>query len=124
MTALKSLILAGVTLAISAGVAALADEQTDSAELPPDVTAFVSRSTSCSEWSKKVIDSEWTAQIDAVYGNLQSLKCFDIMDDARALQQKYGGNPEIMASLGAGHTFTRFVTRLSPRIGVPPDLKR
>jgi hypothetical protein len=125
MTALKSLILAGVTLAISAGVAALADEQTGSAELPPDVTAFVSRSTSCSEWSKKAIDpAEWTAQIEAIYSNLQSLKCFDIMDDARALRQKYAGNPEILASLGADHTFTRFVTRLPARIAVPPALDR
>jgi hypothetical protein len=124
MTAFKSLIIAGVTLAISAGVAPRADAQTGSTELPPDVTAFVSRSGSCSEWSKKVIDPEWTARIDTIYSNLQSLKCFDTMDDARALRQKYAGNPEILASLGAGHTFTRVIKRLPVRIAVPPDLDR
>jgi hypothetical protein len=84
MIAVKRLMLAGVALAISAGVAPRADAQTGSAELPPDVTRFVSRSASCSEWSKNAIDPEWTAQIEVIYSNLESLKCFDILDDARA----------------------------------------
>jgi hypothetical protein len=123
VTALKSIMLAGVTLAISAGLAPCAQAQTGSAELPPDVTGFVSRRASCSEWSEKAIDPEWTARIEAIYCNLQALKCFDIMDDERALRQKYAGNPEILSSLGAG-VFTKFVTRLPVRIAVPPALDR
>jgi hypothetical protein len=123
MTALKGLMLAGATLAISAGVAPRADAQTGSAELPPDVTEFVSRRASCSEWSKKAIDPEWNARIDAIYSNLQSLRCFDIMDDERALRQKYASSPEIMASLGTGEVVTKFVTRL-PTQTAPPPLDR
>jgi hypothetical protein len=123
MTAFKSLMLAGVALAISAGVAPHADAQTGSAELPPDVTAFVSRRASCSEWSKKAIDPEWNAWIDAIYSNLESLKCFDVMNDERALREKYASNPQILASLGAGK-ITKFVTRLPARIAVPPALDR
>ena len=123
MTAFKSLMLAASALVISAGVAPRADAQTGSAELPSDVTAFVSRRASCSEWSKKAIDPGWTAKIEAIYTNLQSLKCFDIMNDERALRQKYAGNPEIRASLGAG-VITKFVTRLPVRIAVPPALDR
>jgi hypothetical protein len=123
MTAFKSLMLAGVALAISAGVDPRADAQTGSAELPPDVTAFVSRRASCSEWSKKAIDPEWNARIDAIYSYLESLKCFDVMNDERALRQKYASNPQILASLGAGK-ITKFVTRLPARIAVPPALDR
>jgi hypothetical protein len=123
MTALKSIMLAGVTLAISAGLAPCAHAQTGSAELPPDVTEFVNRRASCAEWSKKAIEPEWAAQIEVIYSNLQSLKCFDVMDYERALRQKYAGNPEILASLGAG-VITKFVTRLPVRIAVPPALDR
>jgi len=123
MTALKSLMLAASALVISAGVAPRADAQTGSAELPSDVTAFVSRRASCSEWSKKAIDPEWNARIDAIYSNLESLKCFDVMNDERALRQKYASNPQILASLGVGK-ITKFVTRLPARIAVPPALDR
>jgi hypothetical protein len=123
MTSPNNIILAGVTLAISVGLAPCARAQTGSAEFPTDVTEFVSRRASCSEWSKKAIDPERTAQIEAIYGNLQSLKCFDVIDDERALRQKYVGNPEILASLGSG-VFTKSVTRLPVRIAVPPALDR
>jgi len=62
--------------------------------------------------------------MDAILSNLQSLKCIDILDEARVLQQKYAGNPEILALLGTGHTFTKFVTRLPVRVPVPPASDR
>lgn len=123
MTALKRLMLVGVALAISAGAGSLACAQTGSADLPPDVTGFISRRASCSEWSKKAIDPQWYAQIDAIYSSLQSLKCFEIIDEERVLRRKYASNPEILASLGSGK-YTKFVTRLPARIAVPPALDR
>jgi hypothetical protein len=123
MTALKSLLRVGVTLAILAGFTPRADAQTGSPDLPSDVTAFIERRAGCSDWSKKAIDPEWMAQIEAIYSNLQSLKCFDIMHDELALRQKYTRNAEILASLGAG-VGTKFVTRLPGRIAVPPALDR
>jgi hypothetical protein len=123
MIVLKYLMVAGVTVGISTGLLPCARAQIGPAELPPDITQFVNRRASCSEWSKKAIDPEQTAQIEAIYSNLQSLNCFDVGDDERALRQKYAGNPEVLASLGAG-TYTKFVTRLPVRIAVPPALDR
>jgi hypothetical protein len=123
MAALKNLMLAALTLAISAGISARADAQAVSVRLPLDVTAFVSRRDACSEWSKKAIDSGWNARIEAVYSNLQSLNCFEIMHDERGLRQKYADNAEIMAFLGTGDV-TKFVTRLPGRNAVPPASDR
>jgi hypothetical protein len=61
--------------------------------------------------------------MDGIWSNLQSLKCFDIVDDERAIRQKYASNPDIQASLGAG-TWVKVVKRLPVRIAVPPDLNR
>ena len=116
MTTLKIIMLAGITLA---GLAPCAQAQPAPATPPLDVTEFVSRRASCSEWSQKAIDPEQTAQIDAIYNKLQSLKCFDIVDDERSLRQKYASNSEILTSLGTGFS-TKFVTRLPVRIAAPP----
>jgi hypothetical protein len=123
MTALKRLLLGGAALAMCSGVTPRADAQTGSAELPPDIATFVSRRASCSQWSKKAIDPERRAQIEAIYSNLHSMKCFGLIDEDRALRLKYASNPEILALLGEGK-FTKFVTRLSPRIAVPPASDR
>ena len=127
MITLEDFMLAGPALAISMGLSPCAHAQVGLAALPADITEFISRRTDCSEWSKKAID-EWSkkaidregaAEIEAIDGNLRSLKCFDIIDSERALRQKYAGNPEILTSLGAGN-YTKFVTRLPLRIAVPP----
>jgi hypothetical protein len=121
MTALKSIMLAGVVLAISINLSPRA--QAGSAELPSDVSEFVIRRGSCSEWSKRAIALEQMAQLEAIYSNLRAQKCFDILNDERALRQKYAGNPEILASLGAGN-YTKVITRLPFRIAVPPASDR
>jgi hypothetical protein len=119
MTTLKSIMLAGITLAILDGLPPCAQAEPGPAKLPADVTEFVSRRASCSEWSTKAIDPEQISQIEAIYNKLQSLKCFDILNDERSLRQKYASNSEILTSLGTG-TSTKFVTRLPVRIAAPP----
>jgi hypothetical protein len=125
MIELKSrLMLAGAALAILAGLFSGVDaQQKGPADPPPDITGFIARRGSCSEWAQKAFDAEWTAGMDGIWSNLQSLKCFDIVDDERALRQKYASNPDIQASLGAG-TWVKVVKRLPVRIAVPPDLNR
>jgi hypothetical protein len=119
MTTLKNIVFAGIILAILDGLPPCAQAEPGSAATPPDVTEFVSRRASCSEWSKKAIDPDRTVQIEEIYRNLQFLKCFDIMDDERSLRQKYAGNSEILVSLGTG-VFTKFVTRVPVRTATPP----
>ena len=131
MTTLKNLTLAGAALAILAGSSLRASAQTGVAEFPTDVTEFLSRRASCNEWSRKATD-EWSkeaidrdraAEIEAIYSNLRSLKCFDVIGDERALRQKYADNPEILASLGSGN-YTKIIIRLPVRIAVPPASDR
>ena len=131
MTTLKNLALAGVALAISVALTPRARAEIGAPNPPPDVAGFISRRTDCSDWSKKAIekssqkeiDPKSNVHIDAIYSNLRSLKCFDILSDERALRQKYASNPEILALLGAGNV-AKFVTRLPIRIAIPPDSRR
>jgi hypothetical protein len=128
MTKLENLALAGAALAIFVGLTPHARAEIGAANPSTDVAGFIGRRTDRSEWSKKAIDT-WSrreidpAQIDAVYGNLRSLKCFEILSDGRALRLKYAGNPEILALLGSGDV-TKFVTRLPVRIAIPRDSHR
>jgi hypothetical protein len=123
MTALKSILLAGVVLAISINLPPRARAQVGAAELPSDVSELVIRKASCSEWSKKAIAPEQMAQLEAIYSNLRAQKCFDVLNDERALRQKYAGNPEILASFGAGN-YTKVITRLPVRNALPPASDR
>lgn len=120
MTAFKELIFAGITLATLASATRSTDAKADPAGLPADVAAFVSRSVACSDLSKKAMDPEWITQLDAIYRNIQLLKCFYILDDNRALREKYAGSPEILASLSSGN-YSKFITRLPVR---PPASDR
>jgi hypothetical protein len=123
MKALKKLVLASVTLAISAALSPCVHSQTGTPQLPSDITEFLSRRASCSEWSKRVMDPEQMAQLEAIYSSLRAQACFDVLNDEHALRQKYAGNPEILASLGAGN-YTKVITRLPARIAVPPASDR
>jgi hypothetical protein len=123
MTTLKKLILISVALTISAGPLLCARAQTGAVGLPPDIAEFLSRRASCSEWSKRAMDPEQTVHIEAIYSNLQSLKCFDIFENERALREKHAKNPEVLRSLGTDK-YTKFVTRLPARIAAPPAPER
>jgi hypothetical protein len=106
----------------SIGTVPCADAQTGSADLPPDVTGFISRRVGCAEWSHKAIDPEHKAQMDDVRSIMVSLKCDDVADDERALRQKYASNPAILASLDA--VWVKVVKRLPVQIAIPPALDR
>ena len=73
MAVLKRLMQAGVALAISVGSSFCVYAQRAAAELPRDVTEFVNRRASCTEWSKKAIE------VGTVDSNGWYL-CFDIID--------------------------------------------
>jgi hypothetical protein len=124
MIQLKRIVLGSAALAILAGPLPCAHAQVASAERPPDITEFVNRRASCSDWSQKAIDifsansPERATEIEAIYDSLRSLKCFDIVDNERALRQKYAGNPAVLAALGPGN-YTKVITRLPVRVAVP-----
>jgi len=123
MFVLKRLMLAAAALAISACVSSVAKAQPGSGDLPPDVTEFINRRASCSEWSQEAIDAGWNAKAGDIWANLQSLKCFDVAENHNALRQKYAGHTEILASLGSA-AWVKVVKRLPVRIAVPPDFGR
>jgi hypothetical protein len=115
--------LAGVTLAILAGRAPYAQAQAGLANLPPDVMRFVGWRGSCLEWSKKATDHEKAAQIDSAVGVIRLLKCSDIVNDERALRERYASNPGVLAALDA--SWVKVVKRLPVRIApttLPSDL--
>jgi len=120
MIKLNSIMLASVSLLVSAGVTFGADTQAGFAELPPELMQFIGHRASCLEWSRKASDP--AAQIDDIKSIMVSLKCSDVADDERALRQKYAGDPNVLAALDA--TWTKVVQRLSPRIVVPPASDR
>jgi len=112
----KSLMQAGLAVAIAVGACTgIGAQQQGPANLPADVTGFIIHRTACSE---RV--AQMDAATEGVRETLQSMNCFDIVDDERTLRQKYAGHPEILASLGAG-TWTKVVKRLPYKLVVPPD---
>jgi len=119
MTALKILSLVGVTLA-SVAAAQCGKAQQSSADLPPDVAAFVARRAACSEWSRKLFEPDGLPDLNNITSMMRSLRCYDIADDQRSLQERYSGDPATLAAL-KGH-WTRVVKRLPVRIPVPSDL--
>jgi hypothetical protein len=91
------LLLASVALAISAGLPSRAHAQ--AADLPSDVKDLVSRRSGCLALNRRAFESEGRAQLDGVISEMRSLKCGEITDDEKALQEKYAGNSEVLEAL-------------------------
>jgi hypothetical protein len=120
MTASKTFIfLASAALAMLAGSALDAHAQANPADLPADVTAFVSRRSGCMECSQKAFGPEGKTQIDNIMRTMESLKCGEIAIDEKELRQKFAGNPAILQALDTN--WVRVVKRLPVRVPVPPD---
>ena len=83
-----------------------------SAELPPDITGFVSRRATCLELSKKPDDQQRPAQNESL---VQSLRCDDIPREEQALRERYAGSPDFLAALNASWL------KVIQRVPVRPD---
>ena len=82
--------------------------QTQSANLPPDVAAFIARRVGCQDaMSKLQAGKEDSDQLAVTF---QSLRCSDIGADQLALRRKYDGLPGVLAALDA--TWVKVVRRV------------
>jgi hypothetical protein len=82
--------------------------QTQSANLPPDVAAFIARRVGCQDaMSKLQAGKEDSDQLAATF---QSLRYSDIGADQLALRRKYDGLPGVLAALDT--TWVKVVRRV------------
>jgi hypothetical protein len=84
---------------------------------------FVGRRASCLDWSQKVTDRQHAAQVDSIVSIMLSLKCSDIVNDERALRQRYVSNPDVLSAID--DTWVKVVKRLPIRTApgtLPSDL--
>jgi hypothetical protein len=110
-------LLAVATLVILFEATRGATAQGGSADLSPDIMAFIGRRASCQEWSSKLATSSEPWQIDSV---MRFLKCSDVADDERALRGKYASDSKILDALDA--TWVKVVKRVPARL--PPQNAR
>jgi hypothetical protein len=95
-------------------IMANAQPTTQSANLPPDVAAFIARRVGCQDAMSKLQAGEEDS--DQLAATFQSLKCSDIGADQQALRGKYGAVPSVLAVLDA--TWLKVVRRV-PGTAVP-----
>ena len=111
--------IAPVLIALVVTTTAMANAQppTQSADLPPDVAAFIARRTGCQDaMSKLQAGKEDSDQLAATF---QSLRCSDIGADQQALRTKYGGAPRVLAALDA--TWVKVVRRVPVTAAPAPN---
>jgi|EndMetStandDraft_8_1072994.scaffolds.fasta_scaffold116250_2 hypothetical protein len=108
MRAIRVSVLALLLGTISAAAIAEEQEILTSANLPTDVTAFVSRRTSCDDLALKAnADALQTEDADRIR---LILKCNAVVPEEAALRRKYQDNSLVIAALDA--TWVKIVRRV------------
>lgn len=106
-----------IALVVMTTAMANAQPPTQSANLPPDVAAFIARRVGCQDAiSKLQAGKEDSDQLAATF---QSLRCSDIGADQQALRSKYGGVSGVLAALDA--TWVKVVRRVPVTAAPAPN---